>query len=157
MDDGQPRQRFPIDGELGLHEPEALPEYAEIVAFFGHIAYVMPPLRDVLGEHLKLAEGEVLPHLMMQDLMEWMLETFRTSGPNGRTHQLLSILDAGYREASDALRDVMIMGFLEHIPGYAGRVPDPEGLGSLVRAGLGPALSAVLVEVERWRGDSIEP
>ncbi|WP_084126823.1 hypothetical protein [Demequina sp. NBRC 110054] len=152
-DDGA--QRFPVDRELGLHEPEAHPDYAEIVAFFGHIAYVMPDLRGVLGEHLKLAEGEVLPHLMMQDLMDWLLENFRTVGPNGRTFQLFSILDAGYREASEALKDVMILGFLEHTPGFAGRVPDPEMLGHMVRAGLGPVLSAVLVEVEGWRGDSI--
>ncbi|WP_062201941.1 hypothetical protein [Demequina salsinemoris] len=155
MSEDHGTRRFPVDGELGLHEPEAHPDYAEIVAFFGHIAYVMPDVRGVLGEHLKLAEGEVLPTLMMQDLMSWLLETFRTVGPNGRTLQLFSILDAGYREASDALRDVMIVGFLEVIPGFAGRVPDPEMLGHLVRAGLGPVLSAVLVEVEGWRGDSI--
>lgn len=155
MDHPDGAKRFPVDGELGQHEPEALPEYAEIVAFFGHIAYVMPPLREVLAEHLRVAEGEMLPILLMEDVTAWLLNTFRTTGPDGRTLQLLSILDAGYHEASDQLRSVILLGFLERIPGFAGQTTDADGAGMLVRSGLGPTLSAVLAEVESWRDDSI--
>ncbi|WP_084073375.1 hypothetical protein [Demequina sp. NBRC 110052] len=144
-------RRFPVDPHLGVHEPEAHPEYADVVAFFGHLAYTVAPLRGVLAAHLEQCEGEMLPTLLMQDITAWLLGELR-GGPSGRTMQVLQLLDEAYVAAPEALRSVMVIGFLEHIPGFAGASDDAEGLGVAVRAGLGPTLTAVLREVEGWRG-----
>ncbi|PKQ26467.1 MAG: hypothetical protein CVT64_05165 [Actinobacteria bacterium HGW-Actinobacteria-4] len=138
--------------ELHPHEPEESPDYAELVAFFGHIAYIIPGLRPVLADHLREADGEMLPHLLMTDVLEWVCRESER-GMSAEAPVLFGALDRGYTDGSHAMRDLMVIAFLEHIPGFAGTVPDPTGVGPKVRAAMGPLMSAVLAEIESWRHD----
>jgi hypothetical protein len=141
-----------MTSELTPHEPEESPDYAELVAFFGHIAYINPGLRSVLADHLREADGEMLPHMLMTDVLEWACQECE-QGWSGQASVLFGALDHGYKEGSPAMRDLMVIAFLEHLPGFAGTVPDPTGVGPKVRAGLGPMMTAVLAEIESWRTD----
>jgi hypothetical protein len=138
--------------DLTHHEPEVRPEYAETVAFFGHIAYLVPGLRAVLAAHLRDSDGEMLPHLLMTDVLEWMVSEL-AQGATVHTPMLFAALERGYVDGSPALRDLMAITFLEHIPGFAGVVPDPTNVGGRFRAGLGPTLGAALWQMEAWRAD----
>ena len=138
------------------HEPEARPSYAESFAFFGHLAYRVPELRDTLAQHLVDTEGEMLPHLLMEDVLVWILE--QLGGSAGRPSRLaLDILDDGYRNGSDALRSLVIVSFLEAIPGFDGDPSDPAGRGRVLRGALGPTLAGVLLKIESVRRDGSTP
>jgi len=65
------------------------------------------------------------------------------------------VLEFGYRDGAQELRNVIMVSFLEQLPGFAGRPPGPMGIGAKVRNGLGPTLKAVLFDLEQWRaGDA---
>jgi|GEM_PF-1643498 len=144
------RQRFPVDGAVGAHEPEAHADYAEVVAFFGHLAYNVEPLRPVLAQHLRDSEGELLPHLIMSDVTDWLLRT-AVHGATLRSNEALRTLEQGYVAGSEGLRSVMVVSFLEQLPGFAGQTADSAGVGASVRHRLGPTMRNVLATIEQWR------
>jgi len=144
------RQRFPVDGAVGAYEPETHPDYAEVVAFFGHLAYNVEPLRPVLARHLLDSEGELLPHLLMSDVTDWLLRT-AAHGSTLRSNEALRTLEHGYVAGSEGLRSVMVASFLEQLPGFAGQTADPAGVGASVRSRLGPTMKNVLATIEQWR------
>jgi hypothetical protein len=132
------------------HEPEARPSYAEAFAFFGHLAYRVPELRDTLAAHLRDTEGEMLPHLLMEDVLAWLLEQVATA-PGKPSRMALDILDEGYRTGTEALRALITVSFIEAIPGFDGDPSDPGGRGRALRLALGQTLSLVLVNLEHQR------
>ena len=143
---------FINEDDIFAHEPEEYADYGETVAFFGHIAYLAPPLRDVLADHLREADGEMLPNLLMGDVTRWVLATF---GPGGgdvaAAREVLQVLEDGYIDGSDGIRAVIVMSFLEALPGFNGKLDDTDGRGAVIRAALGPTLGRGLARLEQWR------
>lgn len=138
------------------HEPELRPEYAETFALFGHLAYKVKPLRNVLALHLYEVDGEMLPHVLMQDVLDWLLEQVN-AGPSGLVRTVLDILDAAYVDGSEDLQAVMVVSFLEAIPGFAGRADDAVLAGKALRMQLGPTLASVLAHIEQARAQGANP
>ncbi len=149
-DEGSPDTHDVFD-----HEPEARPTYAETVAFFGHLAYRVPPLRETLARHLIETHGELLPHLLMDDVLAWLLDAVDAAPSD--LMEATHILDTGYTLGSEALRHLMVVSFLEALPGFCGQANDPSGRGKAVRRTLGPVLTDVLVELERYRRAGAQP
>lgn len=143
------------DDDVFQHEPEARPSYAEAVAFFGHLAYGVPSLRDALAQHLLETQGEMLPHLFMEDVLEWLLGAVETSHDEAR--RALDILDMGYQHGSEAFRSLVVVSLLEAMPGFDGADTDPTGRGAQLRASLGRHLRDVLAELERHRRGGATP
>lgn len=137
------------------YEPEARPTYAEVVSFFGHLAYRVPPLRDTLATHLRETEGEMLPHLLMDDVLEWLLDSVAEAPSD--LMEATAILDTGYTLGSEALRSLIVVSFLEALPGFDGAPTDPFGRGQAVRRTLGPVLTEVLAELEKHRRSGARP
>lgn len=137
------------------HEPEARPAYAESVAFFGHLAYRVPPLRAALAKHLIDTHGEMLPHLYMEDVLEWLLDA--TDEATADLVEALAVLDTGYSLGSEAFRALIVVSFLEALPGFDGATTDPSGRGAELRRSLGPVLAGVLDELERHRRSGATP
>lgn len=138
------------------HEPELRPEYAETFALFGHLAYKVKPLRDVLATHLREVNGEMLPHVLMHDVLDWTLEQLAT-GPNALTRAVLDALDNAYVDGSEDLQAVIVVSFLEAIPGFAGRPDDATVAGNALRLQLGPTLASVLAHIEHARAQGANP
>ena len=145
----------PDTSDVFNHEPEARPRYAEIVAFFGHLAYRVPPLRETLAQHLVETQGEMLPHLLMDDVLEWLLDSVAEAPSD--LMEATQILDTGYTLGSEALRHLFVVSLLEALPGFGGASNDPFGRGAAVRRALGPVLTEVLVELERYRRSGAQP
>jgi len=138
------------------HEPEARPTYAETVAFFGHLAYRVPPLRQILARHLLETQGEMLPHLLMEDVLQWLLDDVGMGrSEDGRL--ALWVLDEGYRTGSEPFRHLLVVSFIEAIPGFAGDPFDAGGRGKKLRSALGPTLGGVLTELENYRRGGATP
>jgi hypothetical protein len=151
-----PTESADVPQGIESHEPEARPSYAEAFAFFGHLAYRVRPLRETLAAHLLETDGEMLPHLLMQDVLEWLLEQVVTA-PGQQSRTALDILDEAYRTGSDALRLLIVVSFVEAIPGFDGDPSDPGGRGRALRVALGPALSVELANLEQQRRGGAAP
>lgn len=141
----------PDPRDVFQHEPEARPSYAEAVAFCGHLAYRVAPLREALAHHLVQTQGEMLPHMLMDDVLAWLLSQVG-NGITADGRNALDVLDEGYRIGSDALRSLMVVSLLEALPGFDGEPNDAGGRGHALRIALGPTLSIVLAELEQHRG-----
>lgn len=138
------------------HEPELRPEYAETFALFGHLAYKVKPLRQVLATHLRSVDGEMLPHVLMHDVLDWTLDQLAV-GPSAQTRAVLDALDNAYVDGSEDLQAVIVVSFLEAIPGFAGKAHDAAVAGNTLRMQLGPTLASVLAHVERAREQGARP
>jgi hypothetical protein len=136
--------------DVGEHEPEARPAYAETVAFFGHLAYKVPALRGTLAKHLLDTEGEMLPHLFMEDVLHWLVAEGRPATDKD-VRLVLRVLDEGYRNGSEPFRSLVVVSFIEAIPGFHRGFADAGGKGEALRKALGPALTAVAKELDRHR------
>jgi hypothetical protein len=98
----------------------------------------------------------MLPHLLMEDVLHWVLaEVGAGAGPE--VQLALSVLDDGYLKGSEAFRELVVVSFIEAIPGFDGDPLDSGGRGRALRALLGPALGSVLTELERYRAGGATP
>lgn len=145
----------PVD-DVGEHEPEARPAYAETVAFFGHLAYRVPALREILAKHLLDTQGEMLPHLFMEDVLDWLVAEGRAATAKD-VRLALRVLDDGYRDGSEAFRSLIVVSFIEAIPGARPGFADRGGRGEALRKALGPQLTAVVRELDRHRRSGSKP
>lgn len=111
---------------------------ASTVALVGALVYRWRELEPVLQEQLSDNDGEVLPHLVMADVIRWLV-AHETSRPEV-VRSVLEWLESAYMEGSDDVQDVIAVSGVEMIP-------DPGEPGAGLRALLGPHLSAV----DPWR------
>ena len=91
----------------------------------------------MLAEHLHENEGEVLPHLVMPDVVRWLVEH---RNQQTRCRDILLWLESAYVAGDDHERGVIVLSGVTMIP-------DPGLPRSELRSWLGPALSAV----DPWR------
>lgn len=151
-----PEQSEPAGDGVMSHEPEARPGYAEKVAFLGHLVFEVPALRETFARHLLDAEGEMLPHLLMQDIVEWM-HAGVADGITPEVRRALAVLDEGFARGSDAFVTFLAVSFLEELPGFGGKPVDATTGGHHLRLYLGPHLSNALVQLEQMRREGSTP
>ncbi len=106
---------------------------ADSVALVGALCHKYRDLMPVLSEHLKDNEGEVLPHLVMSDIVRWLVQ-HRDNAPF--CQEVWSWLENAFEQGSDDEKDVIGVSAVEMIP-------DPGEPGSEFRAMLGKDLSAI--------------
>ena len=110
---------------------------ANTVAAIGALIHAHCDLLPVLEEHLTDNEGEVLPHLVLADVVRWLVE-HRATHPD----VCRSVLAWLEQELIDGPEDV---GGLITVSGVV-MIPDPGQPGAELRDLLGPRLR----EVDPW-------
>ena len=110
---------------------------ASTVALIGGLCHQYRALLPVLAEHLEDNDGEVLPHLVMSDVVRWLV-----ARRNDRTtcQEVWNWLENAYQQGDDDEKDLVAVSAVEMIP-------NPGEPGSEFRGLLGPALR----EVDPWR------
>jgi hypothetical protein len=99
-----------------------------------------PELGALLTEHIAANYGELLPHLYMGEVTEWLVGAV-ASGRQGDVKDLLAVLEKQF-ENEESVRELITVSFLENLP-----VPgEPE---SSIRDLLGPVLRT---ELQRHEG-----
>ncbi|MEP7764537.1 hypothetical protein [Sanguibacter sp. 25GB23B1] len=96
-------------------------------------------LTPILDEHLADDEGEILPHLVVSDIVRWMVAQVGTR-PDVCT-SILSWLERAFERGSEDVRELIAVSAGEMIP-------DPGQPGSELRGWLGPELR----KVDPWLG-----
>lgn len=104
------------------------------MALIGALAYHHRELLPILQEQLTDDDGQVLPHLVMADVVRWLV-AHRSSRPEG-VRSVLNWLEDAYERGDDDVRDVIAISGVEMIP-------DPGTDGAELRRMLGPHLSSV--------------
>lgn len=110
---------------------------AETVAAVGALIHANRDLLPVLEEHLADYEGEVMPTILLDDVVRWLVQ-HRTSHPIV-CQSVLAWLEAQLADASDAVRGLITVSGVVMIP-------DPGQPGAELRELLGPRLR----EVDPW-------
>lgn len=110
---------------------------ASIVALVGALCHAHRDLLPVLDEHLQDHDGEVLAHLLLSDVVRWLVG--HRDEPV-RCQKVWSWLEDAYSHGDDDEKDLVAVSGVEMIP-------DPGQPGSEMRAMLGPALR----KVDPWR------
>jgi hypothetical protein len=105
------------------------------VALLGALAWQFPQLREVLDEHLRDNDGEILPHVVMADYERWAETALERSEPQLR--DFLKVLEDAYGSGDEQLQELISVSFLEHIP-------RPDERGSKLREIVGPKLQEQL-------------
>ncbi|MBM6402879.1 hypothetical protein JQN72_01285 [Phycicoccus sp. CSK15P-2] len=106
---------------------------AETVAFIGALTYQNRELLPVLQEQLADNDDQVLPHLVMADVVRWLV-VHRSDEEVVRS--IIDWLERAYERGDDDVRDVIAVSGVEMIP-------DPGQPGAELRTYLGPQLSTV--------------
>lgn len=107
---------------------------AKTVALIGALFYEHEGMLPVLSEHLQENEGEVLPHLVMSDIIRWLVD-HRTDEPDV-CRSVLIWLESAYERGDEDERDLIAVSGVEMLP-------DPGREGSELRMLLGPRLRSV--------------
>ena len=110
---------------------------ASSVALVGALCLQHRELLPVLAEHLHDNDGAVLPHLVMSDVVRWLVEH---RDQRTRCQAILSWLESAYAAGDDDERNVIGLSGVDMIP-------DPGTPGSELRSWLGPVLGAI----DPWR------
>ncbi len=98
-----------------------------------------PTLRPILEEHLEDNEGEVLPNLVLADVIRW-LASHVDSDPQV-CGEIVDWLEVAYNEGGREVQGMLTVSGVEMIP-------DPGQPGSALRALLGSSLR----RIDPWRG-----
>jgi hypothetical protein len=110
---------------------------AATVAAIGALIDAHRDLYPVLEEHLIDNEGEVLPHLVLADVVRWLVG-HRASHPDV-FRSVLAWLEREFNDGTEDVRGLItVSGVL--------MIPDPGQPGSELRDFLGPSLR----EVDPW-------
>jgi hypothetical protein len=107
---------------------------ASTVALVGALTYRNRDLLPILQTHLADNNEQVLPHLVMADVIRWLVD--HRSSRLEVVRSVLSWLEDAYLGGDDDVRDVIAVSGVEMIP-------DPGEPGAELRQMLGPNLSAV--------------
>ena len=115
---------------------------AEAVAFMGALAHRFPELMPVLQEHLEDQHGEMLPHILMADVVRWLVARLEERGVDDPI--LRGVLQAIEEQfgRGDPVDNVIAVSFVENLP-YAWEA------GHEIRALLGPCLAE---QLRLWDG-----
>lgn len=107
---------------------------AATIATIGALIEAHPPLAVILDEHIVDNDGEVLPHLVMADVMRLLVQ-------NHKKHPAMcrSVLDWLEREYTRGPEDVQGLIALSGVE----MIPDPGEHGAELREMLGPELHKV--------------
>lgn len=97
-----------------------------------------PDIAGLLSEHLEDNEGELLPHLLLADVIRWLVAHRKTEAQVRAS--ILDYLDAAFIAGPDEVRGLIQVSGVEMIP-------DPGQPGAELRAMLGPSLASV----DPWR------
>lgn len=89
-----------------------------------------PDLEPLMAEHLEDQEGELLPYLLMADLVRWAQQ--KVNGNPERVSALIAWLEIHCEQADEPVRNLIAVGFVENIPA----TPEGDPLLTL----LGPSL-----------------
>jgi hypothetical protein len=86
---------------------------------FTAIATAAPGFRTVMAEHLD-DNGELLPHLLMSDLLRYIGRSFASNGNDGAASRgevtaVLALLDTAAVSGSDETKNAIAVSFCEHI------------------------------------------
>lgn len=111
---------------------------AKTVAFIGALIYEHQDLLSVLEEHLEDNDGEVLPHLIMADVVRWLVAHRADQADLSR--RVFAWLESAYERGDEDERDVIAVSGVEMLP-------DPGDEGADLRRLLGPQLRSV----DPWR------
>lgn len=116
------------------------------IGFIEKLVGKYPRLKPIFDEHVSDNFGEVLPHLFFGDLTRYIVSRFlevesrvapESLDAEAELRPLLSDLEAAYASGDEEIQELISVSFLENLPR-----PDEEA--SLLRAWLGPELSAQL-------------
>lgn len=91
-------------------------------------------LTPVLEEHLEDNDGELLPHLVMADVVRWL--TTRVESDRDLCRSVLGWLERAYQRGPEDVQGLITVSAVEMIP-------DPGQPGSSLRELLGPVLRSV--------------
>jgi hypothetical protein len=111
---------------------------AGAVSMICALVYQFRSMLPLLALHLEENDGQVLPHLVMSDIVRWMVE-IRQSQPDV-CRDVLAWLEGAYEVGEEYERDVIATSGVEMIP-------DPGDPGAELRDLLGPHLRSV----DPWR------
>jgi hypothetical protein len=104
------------------------------IAAIGALIDANRALVPILDEHLRDNEGEVLPHLVMADVIRWLVEHRSTHEDECR--RVLDWLEHEFSRGPEEVRDMIAVSGVEMLP-------DPGEPGAELRALLGPRLRQV--------------
>lgn len=120
--------------DMHMHTGRRSTPSGATVAAIGAVVDAHRELTPILDEHLVDNEGEILPHLVMSDIVRWMAAHVET-----RTEVCASILnrlDREFDRGPEEIRELIAVSAVEMIP-------DPGRPGSELREWLGAELRAV--------------
>lgn len=106
---------------------------ASNVAAISALVYHHPELAPLLAEHLEDNNGQVLPHLLMGDVIRWLTEHWESDSQVCRS--VLDWLDEAYDSGDDAVQELIVVSGVANIP-------DPGQAGSEIRDALTERLRA---------------
>ena len=110
---------------------------ASTVAAVGALVDTYRVLTPVLAEHLEDNNGELLPHLVMADIVRWLVAHVETELDLCRA--VVAWLESEYERGPEDIRGLIAVSGVEMIP-------DPGLPGSELRDMLGP----VLARLDPW-------
>lgn len=101
-------------------------------AFIWNLVHTWPELDDVVRYNLEEAGGVLLPHLVLSDVMRWLVDHLHDD--REECEALLAWIGHQYDAASDEVKDLIAVSGVEMLPD-----PDEPG-GAELRAMLPPNL-----------------
>ncbi|MEZ2372170.1 hypothetical protein [Arthrobacter sp. RCC_34] len=110
----------------------------ETEQFVRNMVHAFPQLEPILSESLEDNFGEMLPHLIMSDIVRWLAD--RGAQDRDVAEAILSWLESAYSEGVDEVQQLIVVSGVEMIP-------DPGESGSYLRGLLGSQLR----ENDPWR------
>ncbi len=111
---------------------------AESIAFLGWLTHRNADLMPVLDEHLDDQDGELLPHLMMADVVRWCIARISSHGTKDpHLQKMLRDIEDTYGTGSESIDKLIGASFLENLP-------QQNEVGADLRNFVGPKLKAQL-------------
>ena len=104
------------------------------IAFFGYLVYRNRELLPVFREHLQDQYGQVLPYMLLADMVRWMQMEMSESTNELLVRRIMAELESTFEDEVD-LRELLVGGFLENLP-------DPGEKGAELLNLLGPRMRA---------------
>lgn len=108
------------------------PNGASRTAFIGALFYRYAALRSILDEHLEANDGQVLAHLLMSDVIRWVVA--HLADERETCISILAWLEEAYVDGDEDIQNVIDVSGVEIMPG-------PHEPGYEVRQLLGSSLS----------------
>jgi hypothetical protein len=115
----------------------------DTIAVLDRLAERFPAVRSILDQHLADNFGEVLPHVLMGEIAQYIVD-LAVEANESELQGVLDSLEVEFERGSEEVQELLAVSFLENLP----RPPAP---GCELRRQLGPNLSRELARMEAWR------